>query len=65
LRFGAAIGLVVLIAGALIVRLRIHDSAGFLLGDAVLSRSPGRPPCFGERMFEGPEAAGLTRLENA
>jgi len=36
LRFGAAIGLVVLIAGALIVRLRIHDSAGFLLGDVVL-----------------------------
>jgi hypothetical protein len=32
----AAIGLVVLMAGALTFRLRIHDSAGFLLGDAVL-----------------------------
>ena len=32
----AAIGLVVLMAGALMFRLRIHDSAGFLLGDAVL-----------------------------
>ena len=32
----AAIGLVLLMAGALTFRLRIHDSAGFLLGDAVL-----------------------------
>src|SRR5947208_14576907 len=32
----AAIGLVVLMAGALAFRLRIHDSAGFLLGDAAL-----------------------------
>jgi hypothetical protein len=32
----AAIGLVVLMAGALTFRLRIHDSAGFLLGDAAL-----------------------------
>ena len=32
----AAIGLVLLMAGALMFRLRIHDSAGFLLGDAVL-----------------------------
>jgi len=32
----AALGLVVLMAGALTFRLRIHDSAGFLLGDAVL-----------------------------
>jgi len=32
----AAIGLVLLMAGALAFRLRIHDSAGFLLGDAVL-----------------------------
>ena len=30
----AAIGLVVLMAGALAFRVRIHDSAGFLLGDA-------------------------------
>jgi hypothetical protein len=32
----AAIGLVVLMAGALTFRLRIHDSAVFLLGDAAL-----------------------------
>jgi hypothetical protein len=32
----AAIGLVVLMAGALAFRLRIHDSVGFLLGDAAL-----------------------------
>ena len=32
----AAFGLVVLMAGALAFRLRIHDSAGFLLGDAAL-----------------------------
>jgi hypothetical protein len=32
----AAIGLVVLMAGALSFRLRIHDSAGFLVGDAAL-----------------------------
>ena|SRR2546423_870930 len=32
----AAIGLVVLMAGALAFRLRIHDSAGFLIGDAGL-----------------------------
>jgi DoxX-like family len=32
----AAIGLVVLMAGALTFRLRIHDSAGFLLGDGAL-----------------------------
>ena len=32
----AAIGLAVLMTGALAFRLRIHDSAGFLLGDAVL-----------------------------
>jgi DoxX-like family len=32
----AAIGLVLLMAGALTFRLRIHDSAGFLLGDLVL-----------------------------
>jgi hypothetical protein len=32
----AAIGLVVLMAGALTFRLRIHDSAGFLFGDAAL-----------------------------
>lgn len=31
-----AIGLVVLMAAALTYRLRIHDSAGFLLGDAAL-----------------------------
>jgi hypothetical protein len=31
-----AIGLVVLMAGALTFRLRIHDSAGFLLGDSAL-----------------------------
>lgn len=31
-----AIGLVVLMAGALTFRLRIRDSAGFLLGDAAL-----------------------------
>ena len=32
----AALGLVVLMAGALTFRLRIRDSAGFLFGDAVL-----------------------------
>jgi uncharacterized membrane protein YphA (DoxX/SURF4 family) len=32
----AAIGLVVLMAGALAFRVRIHDSRGFLLGDAAL-----------------------------
>jgi hypothetical protein len=32
----AAIGLVFLMAGALTFRVRIHDSAGFLLGDATL-----------------------------
>ena len=32
----AAIGLVLLMAGALAFRVRIHDSAGFLVGDAVL-----------------------------
>jgi DoxX-like family len=32
----AAVGLVVLMAGALAFRARIHDSPGFLLGDAVL-----------------------------
>src|ERR1700741_4335586 len=32
----AAIGLVLLMAGALVFRLRIRDSAGFLLGDATL-----------------------------
>src|SRR5689334_1624489 len=32
----AAAGLVLLMAGALAFRLRIHDSAGFLVGDAVL-----------------------------
>ena len=32
----AAIGLVVLMAGALTFRLRVRDSAGFLLGDAAL-----------------------------
>lgn len=32
----AAIGLAVLMAGALTFRLRIHDSAGYLLGDAAL-----------------------------
>ena len=32
----AAIGLVLLMAGALTFRLRVHDSAGFLLGDAAL-----------------------------
>jgi DoxX-like family len=32
----AAIGLVLLMAGALTFRLRIHDSAGFLLGDLAL-----------------------------
>jgi hypothetical protein len=32
----AAAGLVVLMAGALAFRLRIHDAAGFLLGDAAL-----------------------------
>ena len=36
--FGAAAGsgLVVLMAGALFFRLRVHDSASFLLGDAAL-----------------------------
>ena len=32
----AAIGLVILMAGALTFRLRVHDSAGFLVGDAAL-----------------------------
>jgi hypothetical protein len=32
----AAVGLVVLMVGALTFRLRIHDSAAFLLGDAAL-----------------------------
>jgi len=32
----AAAGLVTLMGGALVFRLRIHDSAGFLFGDAVL-----------------------------
>jgi hypothetical protein len=32
----AAIGLVFLMAGALVFRLRVHDSVGFLLGDATL-----------------------------
>lgn len=32
----AAIGLVCVMAGALAFRLRIHDSLGFLLGDATL-----------------------------
>ena len=32
----AAIGLTMLMAGALAFRLRIHDSAGYLLGDATL-----------------------------
>ena len=32
----AAIGLVILMAGALAFRLRIHDSIGFLVGDAAL-----------------------------
>jgi hypothetical protein len=32
----AAAGLMVLMAGALTFRLRIHDSAGFLVGDAAL-----------------------------
>ena len=32
----AAIGLVLLMTGALAFRLRVRDSAGFLLGDAVL-----------------------------
>jgi hypothetical protein len=32
----AGIGLAVLMAGALFFRLRIHDTAGYLLGDAVL-----------------------------
>ena len=31
----AAIGLVLLMSGALIARIRVHDSAGFLVGDAV------------------------------
>jgi hypothetical protein len=36
--FGAAagVGLVVLMAGALFFRLRIHDAAGYLLGDVAL-----------------------------
>jgi hypothetical protein len=32
----AAIGLVFLMTGALAFRLRIHDAAGYLIGDAVL-----------------------------
>lgn len=36
LAVAAAIGLVFLMAGALVFRLRIHDSARFLLGDAFL-----------------------------
>jgi len=32
----AAIGLVLLMAGALAFRLRVHDAVGFLLGDAAL-----------------------------
>jgi DoxX-like family len=32
----AAVGLAVLMAGALAFRLRVHDSAGFLFGDAAL-----------------------------
>jgi hypothetical protein len=32
----AAVGLVVLMAAALMFRLRVHDSAGLVLGDAVL-----------------------------
>jgi hypothetical protein len=32
----AALGLVLLMGGALAFRLRIHDAAGFLVGDAVL-----------------------------
>jgi hypothetical protein len=32
----AAIGLVLVMAGALAFRLRVHDAVGFLLGDAVL-----------------------------
>ena len=32
----AAVGLVVLMAGALLFRLRVHDSARFLVGDAVI-----------------------------
>ena|SRR5690349_18781305 len=32
----AAMGLVALMAGALAFRLRVHDAAGFLLGDAAL-----------------------------
>jgi hypothetical protein len=36
LAVAAAIGLVVLMAGALAFRLRVHDSAGFLIGDAAL-----------------------------
>jgi DoxX-like protein len=34
--FAAAVGLAVLMAGALAFRLRIHDSPGFLFGDAAL-----------------------------
>jgi DoxX-like family len=33
---GAAVGLVLLMAGALAFRLRVHDAVGFLLGDAAL-----------------------------
>ena len=32
----AAVGLVLLMAGALAFRLRIHDAAGYLIGDAAL-----------------------------
>ncbi len=32
----AAVGLVAVMTGALAFRLRVHDSAGFLLGDAAL-----------------------------
>ena len=35
-RAAAAVGLVVLMAGALAFRLRVRDSAGFLIGDAAL-----------------------------
>lgn len=33
---GAALGLVLLMAGAIAFRLRVHDAVGFLLGDAAL-----------------------------
>jgi hypothetical protein len=32
----AAIGLVLLMAGAVMFRLRVHDAVGFVLGDASL-----------------------------